>query len=163
MRETGEKSPSPDGLAAQIGDSILVSARLLSRFITSIYDDRLRRFGITAAQVILLALISEGPVTRADIARQQHLERSTLTRNLKAIFSEGWVVEVRKSADGRTRPIALTEAGRQLISAAQPECLAAEAEATALLGKDGMTTVIGVAKRLAIASSTEISTPTAEC
>jgi len=41
--------------------------------------------------------------------------------------------------------------------------LAAEAEATALLGKDGMTIVIGIAKRLAIANPTEISTPTAEC
>jgi DNA-binding MarR family transcriptional regulator len=144
-----------------MGDNILVSARLLSRFITAIYDDRLRRFKITAAQFILLALISEGPVTRADIARQQHLERSTLTRNLKAIFSEGWVAEVRENADGRSRPIALTTAGKDLLSAAQPECLAAEAEATALLGKNEMMTVISVAKRLA--SPTEmISTPTAE-
>jgi len=141
-----------------MGDSILVSARLLSRFITAIYDDKLRRFGITAAQFVLLALISEGPVTRADIARLQQLERSTLTRNLKAIFSEGWVVEVRENADGRSRPIALTTAGQDLLSAAEPECLAAEAEATALLGENETMTVIGLAKRLT--SSVEI--PTAE-
>jgi DNA-binding MarR family transcriptional regulator len=103
---------------------------------------------MTAAQFILLALISEGPVTRADIARLQHLERSTLTRNLKAIFSAGWVVEVRENADGRSRPITLSAAGKELLSAAQLECLAAAAEATALLGENGRTTVVSAAKRI---------------
>jgi len=155
VRDSGEKSP----LVARMGESVLVSARLLSRFITSIYDDRLRRFGITAAQFILLALISEGPVTRADIARMQLLERSTLTRNLKPILSQGWVVEVHESADGRSRPIALTTPGKELFSAAQPEWLAAEAEATALLGENGMTTVISVAKRLAAVNRFQHQTP----
>jgi len=138
--------------------SILVSARRLSRFVTAIYDDRLRRFKISASQLILLALISEGPLTRADIARQQHLERSTLTRNLKAILSEGLVVEVRENADGRSRPIALTKLGKDLLSAAEPECLAAEAEATALLGENEMMSVIGVGKRLAYTTEV-ISSP----
>jgi DNA-binding MarR family transcriptional regulator len=82
-----------------------------------------------------------------------------LTRNLKAIFSEGWIVEVRENADGRSRPIALTTAGKDLLSAAQPECLAAEAT-TALLGKNEMMTVISVARRLA--NPTEISMRTAQ-
>ena len=150
MKENVEKSPLPNGLAARMSDTMLVSARLLSRFITAIHDDRLRRFKISAAQFILLALINEGPVTRADIARQQHLERSTLTRNLKVILSEGLVVEVRENADGRSRPIALTKAGQDLLSAAEPECLAAEAEAAALLGENQMMNVISVGKRLAM-------------
>ena len=158
MTENGEKLPFPHGPGARMRRSILVSARRLSRFVTAIYDDRLRRFKISASQLILLALISEGPLTRADIARQQHLERSTLTRNLKAILSEGLVVEVRENADGRSRPIALTKLGKDLLSAAEPECLAAEAEATALLGENEMMSVIGVGKRLAYTTEV-ISSP----
>jgi DNA-binding MarR family transcriptional regulator len=147
--KVSEKSALTHASVARIGDGVLAGARLLSRSITAIYDDKLRPFGVTAAQFILLSLISRKPVTRADIARLQHLERSTLTRNLKSILSEGWVEEVRENANGRTRPIALTAAGRELLRETESAWLAAEVEATALLGPDGMMTIIGVADRFA--------------
>jgi DNA-binding MarR family transcriptional regulator len=121
-------------------------ARLLSRAITGIYDDKLRPFGISSTQFGLLVMIAQTePVTRAEIARHQHLDKSTLTRNLRAILSEGWVQEVRETADGRSRPLALTAAGKELLLKAQPAWLAAQAEAKSLLGKDGMTAVIRTA------------------
>jgi DNA-binding MarR family transcriptional regulator len=124
-------------------------ARLLSRAITGIYDDKLRSFGISSAQFALLAVIGQTePATRAEIARHQHLDKSTLTRNLRTALSEGWVEEVRDNANGRSRPIALTTAGKELLIKAQPAWLAAQAEAQALLGKDGMTAVINTADRI---------------
>ncbi|UFX48867.1 hypothetical protein HAP47_0006015 [Bradyrhizobium sp. 41S5] len=42
-----------------------------------------------------------GSITRAEIARLQHLDRSTLTRNLKLILCEGWIEEIR---DNGRRP-----------------------------------------------------------
>jgi DNA-binding MarR family transcriptional regulator len=144
-----DKSTLTHGPIARIGDSVLMGARLLSRSITVIYDEKLRPLGVTAAQFILLSMISRGPITRADVARLQHLERSTLTRNLKSIFAKGWVEEVRDRANGRSRPIALTTAGKNLLLKAEPEWLAAEVEATALLGADGMITIISVADRFA--------------
>jgi DNA-binding MarR family transcriptional regulator len=110
----------------------------LSKVITAIHDNRLRPFGVSSAQFILLAAIRRTePATRAEIARHQHLDKSTLTRNLRTILSEGWVEEVREDADGRSRPIALTAAGKELLIKAQPAWLAAQAEAKALGGKDG--------------------------
>ena len=136
-----------DNLIAGIGDDVLVRARLLSRAVTGIYDDELRPFGIGAAQFTLLAVIGRtGSTTRAEIARHQHLGKSTLTRNLKAILSEGWVKEV--SADDRTRPLALTAAGKEVLIRAQPAWLAAQARAKALLGNDGMTAVMNIADRI---------------
>jgi DNA-binding MarR family transcriptional regulator len=155
-----DKSTLTNGLVARIGDSVLMGARLLSRSITVIYDEKLRPFGLTAAQFILLSMISRGPITRADVARLQHLDRSTLTRNLKSIFAKGWVEEVRDHADGRSRPIALTEAGRSLLLQAEPEWLAAEVEATALLGADGMITIVSVADRFA--HSADVAAPSEE-
>jgi DNA-binding MarR family transcriptional regulator len=136
-----------------------MGARLLSRSITAIYDDKLRPFGVTAAQLILLSLVSRRPITRADIARLQHLERSTLTRNLKSILSEGWVEEVRENANGRTRPLALTAAGKALLLETEPAWLAAEVEATALLGTEGMMTIIGAADRCANSTTAEHEHP----
>jgi DNA-binding MarR family transcriptional regulator len=127
-----------NGPIVRIDDSVLTKARLLSRSVTEIFDDTLRPFGISSAQFVLLSVISQtGPITRSQIARLQHLDKSTLTRNLKKMLSEGWVEEVRENADGRSRPIALTAAGKELLVNGQPAWLEAQALTKELLGKDG--------------------------
>ena len=145
-----EKSALTNGPITSIGDSVLIQARLLSRSITGIYDDKLQQFEISAAQFVLLSLINQiEPVTRAEIARLQHLERSTLTRNLKTMLAVGWIEEVRDGANGRSRPLALTAAGKELLFNAQPAWLAAQAQTKVLLGDDGMMAVVNIADRLA--------------
>lgn len=144
-----EKSARANDLIAGIDDSVLARVRLLSRAVTRVYDDKLRPFGISSAQFTLLAAIGRTePTTRAEIARHQHLDNSTLTRNLRAVLSEGWVKEVSDNADGRSRPLALTNAGKELLLNAQPAWLAAQAQAKALLGKEGMTSVINTVDRI---------------
>lgn len=155
-----KKAALTSGASDRIGDGVLMGMRLVSRSITEIYDHRLRDFGLTAVQFILLSMIRQRPITRAYIARLQHLDRSTLTRNLKTVLSKGWVEEVRDNADGRSRPIALTESGRELLREAEPNWIAAEIEATALLGTDGTTTIINVADQ--ILKLTEPSAPTVQ-
>jgi DNA-binding MarR family transcriptional regulator len=87
-------------------------------------------------------------VTRAEIARLQHLNKSTLTRDLKAVLSAGWIEEVRETANGRSKPIALTRAGQQLMLNAQSAWLAAQAKTKALLGRDGMNAIRSITDRL---------------
>ena len=115
-------------------DNILMRTRRLSRTVTEIYDVKLRPFGISAVQFSLLEIIGRTqPTTRADIARKQELDKSTLTRDLKSIFSDGWVEEVREGANGRTKPIALTKTGKQLLLDAEVAWRAAQDEVAALL------------------------------
>jgi len=157
LRKVDDRSALINNLVAGIDDDVLVRARLLSRAVTAIYDDELRPFRIGAAQFTLLAVIDQTePTTRAEIARHQHLDKSTLTRNLKAILSEGWAKEVSDNADGRSRPLALTTAGKEVLTNAQPAWLAAQARAKALLGNDGMTAVINTADRILNASKISI-------
>jgi DNA-binding MarR family transcriptional regulator len=138
-----------DDIITGIDDHVLVRARLLSRTVTGIYDDKLQPFGISSAQFVLLVVIGQtAPTTRAEIARHQHLDKSTLTRNLRAILSERWVEEMRDNADGRSRPLALSNVGKELLLNARPAWLAAHAEAKALLGKEGMTAVIRTTDRI---------------
>jgi DNA-binding MarR family transcriptional regulator len=111
-------------MIAEIGNAcLLMRTRLISRVITGIYD-------------------------RAEIGRDQHLDRSTLTRHLKMALSEGWAEESRHGADGRSRPILLTRTGTDLLRKAEPACRAAEVQAKALLGEDGVTAVMNIASRI---------------
>lgn len=125
---------------AETDDNILMRTRRLSRAVTEIFDAKLRPFGISAVQFSLLEVIGRmQPTTRAAIARKQELDKSTLTRDLKSIFLEGWVEEVREHANGRSRPIALTEAGKQLLIDAESVRLAARDEVKLLLQRQRLT------------------------
>src|SRR5207245_1773632 len=81
-------------------------------------------------QFALLVIIFEiEPATRADIGRYHHQDRSTLTRNLKIILSEGWAEEVQDEGGGRGRPIVLTKAGKDLLRKGAPAWRVAQARA----------------------------------
>ena len=128
---------------------LLMRTRLISRVITAIHDEEFRPFGIKSSQLVLLVVISEiEPATRAEIGRYHHQDRSTLTRNLKVILSKGWAEEIQGEARGRSRPIVLTKAGKDLVRNAAPAWRVAEAETKALLGKNGVIAVRDVANRL---------------
>ena len=119
-------------------ETIFTRARRLSRAVTEIYDDKLQHFGVSAVQFSLLETIGRmQPTTRAEIARKQELDKSTLTRDLKSTLSNGWVEEVREGANGRSRPIALTKAGKQLLLDAELAWHAVQEEVTALLHQHG--------------------------
>ncbi len=125
-------------VSCQGDENIFERARRLSRAVTEICDDKLQPFDVSAVQFSLLETIGRmQPTTRAEIARKQELDKSTLTRDLKSIFSDGWVEEVRQGANGRSRPIALTKAGKQLLLDAESAWRAAQEEATPLLRQHG--------------------------
>ena len=144
-----------DVIAEMARTCVLMRTRLISRVITGIHDKKLRPFGIGSAQFALLVVIYQiEPATRAKIGPFLHQDRSTLTRNLKVILAEGWAEEVKYQADarsrpdGRSRPIVLTKAGKDLLHKAEPAWQAAQAQAKALLGKDGVAAVMDIANRI---------------
>lgn len=132
---------------AEIGRTcMLMRVRLISRVITAIYDEELRPFGIVSPQFALLVIISEmEPATRAEIGRYHHQDRSTLTRNLKIILSEGWAEEVQGEGGGRRRPIVLTKAGKDLLRKGARKWRVAQARAKALLGENGAIAITNIA------------------
>jgi DNA-binding MarR family transcriptional regulator len=144
------RASAADILIGEINDAcLLMRTRLISRVMTAIYDEGLRPFGIGSPQLALLVIIgSMEPATRAEIGRHLHQDRSTLTRNLKLILSEGWAEEVEDDAGGRARPLVLTKAGKDLLREAAPIWRVAQSRAKALLGKDGALAVMHMANRI---------------
>ncbi len=130
-----------------VRECLLTRTRRISRVITNIYDHEMRPLGVGSAQISLLATIARlDGASRAEIGRANYQDRSTLTRNLALLLKEGWVEEL--AAEGRSRPIILSEAGRELLAAAAPKWRAAQAEARKLLGDDGAAALISVADNL---------------
>lgn len=125
---------------------LLTRTRRISRIITNIYDQALRPFGVNAPQFSLLVLIAKlGGASRAEIGRANYQERSTLTRNLALLLTEGWVEEMVSDQGGRSRPLALSQAGRELLASAAPAWRTAQMKAKQLLGEEGVTAIVGVA------------------
>jgi DNA-binding MarR family transcriptional regulator len=146
-----------------VPEFIFKRARLLSKAVTAICDDRLRPFGINSPQfALLIAICRREPITRAEVARLEHLNKSTLTRDLKTALSEGWIEEVRDGANGRSRPVALTGAGKELMLIAQPAWLTAQVQAEALLGEDGMIALVSITDRILDHSTSKASVSNAE-
>jgi DNA-binding MarR family transcriptional regulator len=138
-----------DVIAEMASTCVLMRVRLISRVLTGFYDEELRPFGIGAPQFALLGAISMiEPATRAEIGRFHHQDRSTLTRNLKIILSQGWTEEIQGEASGRGRPIVLTKKGRNLLRNAEPVWRVAQARAKALLGKEGISVITKIGSRM---------------
>jgi DNA-binding MarR family transcriptional regulator len=130
-------------------ECLLTRTRRISRIITGIYDDALRPFGINSPQFSLLMVISRlKAASRAEIGRANNQDRSTLTRNLQVMLSEGWVGEAEHTAGGRNRAIVLTEMGKNTLRNAAPGWRAAQAQAKVVLGEAGVNAVMSIADAL---------------
>lgn len=127
---------------------LLTRSRLIARAVTSIYDDALRPFGIQSSQFALLVVVANfGPEKRAAIGRIHRQDRSTLTRNLKIMLREGWIME-RPDDRNKGRLVAVTEDGLEIIEKAAEAWRSAQNEARALVGTSAAGMVIEVGNRL---------------
>lgn len=145
--------PSPPSTAATAGtvastvatiaaECLAVRVRVLSRAVTSLYDEALRPHRLKVTQMNLLVALSllgeSRPFRLCDLL---HLERSTFSRTIERMRRQGWV-ETSPGVDARTRLASVTDSGRALLERAKPAWEAAQAEARALLGEEGAHAVL---------------------
>jgi len=108
--------------------------RQLMRRVARLYDAELACAGLKTTQYSLLTcLAKKGPMRPADLAKLLKMEASTLTRNVQPIVAAGWV-EQGAGPDGRSRMLALTEAGREKRQLAQRRWRIAQEQINQLLG-----------------------------
>ena len=93
--------------------------RQLSRRVTRHYDREVGVTGLKNTQYSLLShVVLLGPIQPSELAARMQLDASTLTRNLKPLIAQGWIA-LEPGADGRSRLLEATEAGRALRTEAQ--------------------------------------------
>jgi DNA-binding MarR family transcriptional regulator len=147
--------PRPKSEAASLVDEVtkhclMTRTRRISRVITNLFDQELRPYGLSSSQFSLLVLIAgmDG-ASRAEIGRANHQERSTSTRNLQLVLDQGWAEEITPEK-GRSRPILISKAGRDLLAQAMPAWRAAQVKANQLLGVDGASAIVQLSAGLPI-------------
>lgn len=150
MAMTGKRSDDEAVRAADEGTRcVALRARRLSRLVTRLFEEALRRSGITVAQFTLLgATILAGPLQPARLGRMLDLEKSTLSRNLRLLEAAG-LVRIARAEDAAGQRVTATERGRSALIAALPAWRKAQARAVAALGEvvvgklDGMIAALG--------------------
>lgn len=94
--------------------------RRLTRLVTRIYDEELRKAGIEITQFGLLTALSVvGAINQKTLSAGFAMDSTTLTRTLGLLRKRHWI-EAKQGEDRRERVFRLTEAGRKQIAAAQP-------------------------------------------
>ena len=110
------------------------NVRGVSRILNQRYDSYLSKCGLTSVQFsILSSIISYDAISINDLALMLSMDRTTLSRNLKAIEEKGYVCEVT-DRDRRSRKLKITDAGLIAVEQAIPLWKKAQHEAMMLAG-----------------------------
>jgi DNA-binding MarR family transcriptional regulator len=127
---------------------IAVRVRLLNRLVTGVCDAGLRGHGLSVAQVNIMVVVGRaGPLTPTDVAAVLVMDKSTLSRDVRALLARGWLSKTA-GADKRSHRLELTPAGREKVAAVLPAWRAAQAELRERLGADNLAGVFAVADRI---------------
>jgi DNA-binding MarR family transcriptional regulator len=108
--------------------------RRVTRIVTRIYDQELRKGGLELTQFgLLTALAERGAANQKRLSAGFAMDSTTLTRTLGLLRKQGWV-QVRLGKDRRERLFSLTRAGRRRMAEAQPYWELAEQRLRQALG-----------------------------
>jgi DNA-binding MarR family transcriptional regulator len=139
--------------AARIAESITtqcigVRIRMLNRSVSRIYDEQLRSHGLKFSQMNILAAITRNaPVQPSRIAEILCIEKSTLSRNVRVMQSNGWIESIPGEA-GNTQLLRTTQKGLQLLKRAMPAWRTAQNRIKSLLGDGAITSIRGAVDRV---------------
>lgn len=121
------------------------SIRQASRIVTQMYDQALKPSGLKITQFGILRLLSAYPgLTTGDMAQALVMDSTTLTRTLKIIQDNNWIV-AQPGEDRRERHWNLTETGAQRLQHALPLWKSAQKEFAQLtqdVDLDGLTQTV---------------------
>jgi DNA-binding MarR family transcriptional regulator len=124
------------------------SLRRVTRLVTRIYDQELRKADIEITQFgLLMGLTAVGEANQKTLSAGFAMDSTTLTRTLALLRRQGWI-SVKRGKDRRERVFRLTEAGKRRLAAAQPHWEEAERRLRQTLGertwKEMQSTISGI-------------------
>ena len=111
---------TPKAVAQQIFESCAgTRVSQLHRVISRIYEQQLKSQGLTVPQLEILSLLCllERSATPGFLASKLHLERSTMSRNVKVLADRGLLTVTQLSETGRTLQVEVSQTGEKLVAA----------------------------------------------
>ena len=111
--------------------------RRVTRVVTRIYDQELRKAGLEITQFgLLTALAKTGEANQKRLSAGFAMDSTTLTRTLALLLKQGWV-RVRQGKDRRERLFRLTQEGKRQMAEARRYWERAEQRLRTELGDEG--------------------------
>jgi len=127
--------------------------KLVTRVISTVYDEALRPCGLRASQLALMwAILALEPVELGRLGMVTLTDQTTLSRTI-ATLRKAALVALRQGEDRRVKTVRLTAAGRARFRAAMPLWEDAQREASAFLSLDdvrGLTRRVRRSRRAAL-------------
>jgi len=127
--------------------------RRVTRIVTRIYDQELRKAGLEITQFgLLTALATTGEANQKRLSAGFAMDSTTLTRTLGLLRRQGWV-RVRRGKDRRERLFRLTQAGKRQMAEAEPYWGRAEQRLRRELGDTGWKSMKQMVSRITVAAT----------
>ena len=122
-----------NGYAQRGSECAYANLKLLTRVVTTLYDEALRPVDLCAGQLALMwAILATEPVEIGRLGATTLTDQTTLSRTV-AKLKKARLVSVRAGRDRRVKVVALTPSGRQRFRDAMPLWEDAQRSAGALL------------------------------
>jgi DNA-binding MarR family transcriptional regulator len=113
-----------------------IKLRQLLRRVAQHYDAEVGKTGLRTTQYSLLSYVYKlGPIRPGDLAQAMKMDASTLTRNMRSLIDAGWIA-LGPGADGRSRLVSMTDAGREKRQEAQRRWRVAQEDINRILGAE---------------------------
>jgi DNA-binding MarR family transcriptional regulator len=126
--------------------------RRVTRVVTRIYDQELRKAGLEITQFgLLTALATTGEANQKRLSAGFAMDSTTLTRTLRLLLEQGWV-RVRRGKDRRERLFHLTQEGKRKMMGAQSYWARAEQRLRRKLGDEGWKSMKQTVSRITAAA-----------
>ena len=126
---------SPSGAGGGAGGCTCFKLRRLSRRVTAVYDRALAETGMRVTQYTLLVQLRRAElISMSELAELLDMDRTTLTRNLKALIELRWVEVKPAKDDARVRLVRITDAGIAQLRSARGHWQKAQDEVKATIG-----------------------------
>ncbi len=120
--------------------------RKSSRLITQFYEDRLSAVGLKSGQFSILKAVSFLKQTsNKELQGILVLDQTTLSRNLKPLFRDGYLKLSPDSNDARVKLISLTTQGKALYEKADPLWQKAQDDLEKKLGSEEVKNILTLA------------------
>ena len=126
--------------------------RRVTRIVTLIYDQELRKAGLEITHFgLLTALALTGEANQKRLSAGFAMDSTTLTRTLGLLRKQGWI-RVRRRKDKRERLFRLTREGQRQLALAQPCWERAEQRLRQELGNEGWNRMKQVVSQITVAA-----------
>jgi DNA-binding MarR family transcriptional regulator len=123
--------------AAPVAACHCQALRQAARRVTAFYDAALAPLGLRVSQFSILSRLQRhGPRGIQALAAELVMDRTTLGRNIRPLERDGLLCAVADPADGRSRLLSITSRGAELVEAAWPVWIAAQAGFEARFGAE---------------------------